>query len=127
LPWDGDSGHLEGDIAAVADDLCADLDQRRCQRAQEIADILSERMKLEPHRVGGERTARQPGWTKFQVRRNNKKLPSKNFAAAGAPNSGSPNNSAAPVANATPTPKQSTPKIIFNARQTATGSSAARL
>ena len=27
LPWDGDLGHLEGDIAAVADDLCADLDQ----------------------------------------------------------------------------------------------------
>jgi hypothetical protein len=26
-PWDGDLGHLEGDIAAVADDLCADLDQ----------------------------------------------------------------------------------------------------
>ena len=73
LPWDGD---LEGDIAAVADDLCADLDQllsearqrpvldrlRRCQRAQEI---VGERMKLEPYRVGGERLARQPGWTKF--------------------------------------------------------------
>jgi hypothetical protein len=56
LPWDGDLGHLEGDIAAVADDLCADLDQllfearqrpvldrlRRCQRAQEIAEIVGE-------------------------------------------------------------------------------------
>jgi hypothetical protein len=25
LPWDGDLGHLEGDIAAVADDLLAKL------------------------------------------------------------------------------------------------------
>src|SRR5256884_5220907 len=73
LPWDGDLGHLEDDIAAVADDLRADLDQlflqtrqrpildrlRRRQRAQEIAEIVGERMKLEPHRVGGERSARQ--------------------------------------------------------------------
>jgi hypothetical protein len=27
MPWDGDLGHLKGDIAAVADDLRADLDQ----------------------------------------------------------------------------------------------------
>src|SRR3977135_404343 len=68
LPWDGDLGHLEGDIAAVADDLGADLDQlllqacqrpflnglRRRQRAQEVAEIVGECMKLEPHRVGGE-------------------------------------------------------------------------
>jgi len=27
LPWDGDLGHLEGDIAAVAHDFRADLDQ----------------------------------------------------------------------------------------------------
>ena len=74
MPWDGDLGHLEGDIAAVADDLRADLDQLllqarqrpvldrlgRRQRAQEIAEIVGERMKLEPHRVGGERPARQP-------------------------------------------------------------------
>jgi hypothetical protein len=53
----------------VADDLCADLDQllfearqrpvldrlRRCQRAQEIVEIVGERMKLEPHCVGRER------------------------------------------------------------------------
>src|SRR5262249_5946440 len=73
LPWDGDLAHLEGDITAVADDLRADLDQlvlqgrqrpvldrlRRRQRAQEIAEVVGERMKLEPHRVGGERSARQ--------------------------------------------------------------------
>ena len=27
MPWDGDLGHLEGDVAAVADDLGADFDQ----------------------------------------------------------------------------------------------------
>jgi len=27
MPWDGDFGHLEGDIAAVAHHLGADLDQ----------------------------------------------------------------------------------------------------
>src|SRR5258705_12355515 len=73
LPRDGDLGHLEDDIAAVADDLRADLDQlflqtrqrpvhdrlRRRQRAQEIAEVVGERMKLEPYRVGGERSARQ--------------------------------------------------------------------
>src|SRR5262249_2217694 len=31
----------------------------RRQRAQEIAEVVGERMKLEPHRVGGERSARQ--------------------------------------------------------------------
>src|SRR5262249_41468845 len=74
LPWDGDLGHLEDNIAAVAHYLRADLDQlvlqtrqrpvldrlRRRQRAQEIAEIVGERMKLEPHRVGGKRSARQP-------------------------------------------------------------------
>ena len=73
-PRHGDLGHLEGDIAAVADDLRADLDQLllqarqrpvldrlgRRQRAQEVAEIVGERMKLEPHGVGGERPARQP-------------------------------------------------------------------
>ena len=58
----------------VAHDLCADLDQlvlqarqrpvfdrlRRRQRAQEISEIVGERMKLKSHRVGGERPARQP-------------------------------------------------------------------
>src|SRR4029450_11088998 len=73
LPWDGDLRHLEDDIAAVAADFRADLDQlflqtrqrpvldrlRRRQRAQEIAEVVGERMKLEPHRVGGDRWARQ--------------------------------------------------------------------
>ena len=57
----GDFGHLEGDIAAMAHDLRADLDQlflrarqrpvldrlRGRQRAQEIAEIIGERVKLE--------------------------------------------------------------------------------
>src|SRR6266699_1167795 len=74
LPWDGDLGHLEGDIAAVAHDLRADLDQlllqarqrpildrlRCCKRAEKVAKIIGERMKLEPHGVGRERSARQP-------------------------------------------------------------------
>jgi hypothetical protein len=33
---------------------------RRRQRAQEIAEIVDERMKLEPHGVGCKRSARQP-------------------------------------------------------------------
>ena len=71
LQWDGDLGHLERDVVAVADDLRADLDQLLlqarqrpvldrfgcCQRAQEVAEIVGERMKLEPNRVGGERPA----------------------------------------------------------------------
>jgi hypothetical protein len=73
LPCDGDLGHLEDNIAAVAHDFRTDLDQlvlqtrqrpvvdrlRRRQRAQEIAEVVGERMKLEPHRIGGERSARQ--------------------------------------------------------------------
>jgi hypothetical protein len=53
-------GHLGGDIAAVADDLRADLDQLlfqagqrpvldrfgRRQRAKEVADIVGESVKL---------------------------------------------------------------------------------
>ena len=53
LPCDGDLGHLEDDVAAVAHHLRADLDQivlqgrqrpvldrlRRRQRAQEIAEV----------------------------------------------------------------------------------------
>jgi hypothetical protein len=59
--------------AAVAHYLRADLDQlvlqtrqrpvldrlRRRQRAQEIAEVVGEGMKLEPHRVGRECSARQ--------------------------------------------------------------------
>src|SRR5262245_34809077 len=68
-----DLGHLEDNIAAMAHYLRADLDQlvlqgrqrpvldrlRRRQRAQEIAEVVGERMKLQPHRIGGERSARQ--------------------------------------------------------------------
>jgi hypothetical protein len=67
----GDLFHLEGDVAAVTDDLPADLDQllfearqrpildwlERRQRAQEIAGIIGERMKLKANRIGRERTA----------------------------------------------------------------------
>ena len=67
-------GHLEGDIAAVADDLRADLDQLllqagqrpvldrlgRRQGAQEVAEIVGERVKLEPDGVGREPSASQP-------------------------------------------------------------------
>ena len=67
LPWNGDLGHLEDEIATVADDLRASLDQLllqarqrpildrlgRRQRAQEIAEIVGERMKLwRPWRAG---------------------------------------------------------------------------
>ena len=59
LPRDGDLGHLEDNIAAVAHHLRADLDQLflqtrqrpvldrlgRRQRAQEIAEVVGERMK----------------------------------------------------------------------------------
>ena len=61
-------------MAAVAHHLRADLDQllpqarqrpildrfRRCQGAQKIAEIVGERMKLEPNDIGSERPARQP-------------------------------------------------------------------
>ena len=67
----GDLGHLEGDIAAVAHDLRANLDEflfearqrpildwfGRRQRAQEVAEIVGQRMKLKANRIGGERTA----------------------------------------------------------------------
>ena len=71
---DGDLGHLERDVTTVAHDLRANLDQpflesrqrpvfdrlRRRQRAQEIPEIVSQRMKLEANSVGGEGMARQP-------------------------------------------------------------------
>ena len=71
LPWDSDLGHLEDDVTAVAHDLRADLDQlllqarqrpvldrlRCCERAQEIAEIVGERMKLKPDGVRSERPA----------------------------------------------------------------------
>ena len=65
---------MEDDIASVAHHLRADLDQlllqarqrpvldrlRCCKRAEKVAKIVGERMKLEPHGVGRERPARQP-------------------------------------------------------------------
>ena len=58
----------------MAHHLRADLDQlllqarqrpvldrlRCCKRAEKVAKIVGERMKLEPHGVGRERSARQP-------------------------------------------------------------------
>jgi len=66
---DGDLGHLECDVAAVAHDLRADLDELllqarhrpifnrlwRRQRAQEIAEVVGERVKLKSNSVGRER------------------------------------------------------------------------
>ena len=64
----GDLGHLECNVAIRADDLRADLDQllpqagqrpildrlRRRQRAQEIAEIVGQRVKLKSNSVGRE-------------------------------------------------------------------------
>jgi hypothetical protein len=66
-------GHLEDNIAAVAHDFRADLDQLVLQVVSDqsligsgvasvrrkLPRVVGERMKLEPHRVGGERSARQ--------------------------------------------------------------------
>ena len=63
-----DLGHLEGDIAAMAHDLRADLDQSLAQAGQrprlrrfwhrqgahEITQVVGQRMELETHRIGGE-------------------------------------------------------------------------
>jgi len=68
---DGDLGHLEGDIAAMADDLGTNLDQLLLeagqrpvldrlgcrQGAQEIAEVVGERMKLKPYGIGREQLA----------------------------------------------------------------------
>ena len=75
LPRDRDLGHLERDVAPVADDLGADLDQllsqagqrprlrrlRHRQRAHEVAEVVGERMELEADGVGGEGATGQPG------------------------------------------------------------------
>ena len=69
LSRDGDLGHLEGDIVAVSDDLGTNLDELllqadqrpapyrlgRCQCAQEVAEVVSESMKLEPDRLDDRR------------------------------------------------------------------------
>src|SRR2546430_1204021 len=66
-----DLGHLECDVAAMADDLRANFDEllfqgrqrpvldrvRRRQGSQEVAEIVSKRMKLKANHVGGERAA----------------------------------------------------------------------
>jgi hypothetical protein len=67
-------GHLECDVAAMSNDLGADLDQllpdggqrpmlhlvRQPQGPHEVGEIVSKRMKLEPDRVVVELAARQP-------------------------------------------------------------------
>jgi hypothetical protein len=67
-------GHLERDVAAMSDDLGADLDQllpdggerpmldllRQCQGPHEVGEVVGERMKLEADRVVVELAARQP-------------------------------------------------------------------
>jgi hypothetical protein len=69
MPMGGDLGHRECDIAPVADDLRVDLahlilETRQCpiidrlgrrQSAQELAEIIGERMKLEAEGVRGDR------------------------------------------------------------------------
>src|SRR6266516_253994 len=66
-----DLGHLEDDVAAMAHDLGADLDQllfqarqrplldrlRQSQRPHEVGEIIGQRMKLKPDGVSGERAA----------------------------------------------------------------------
>jgi hypothetical protein len=71
LPWHRDFGHLEREIAAVAGDLGADLDELLAQAGQrprlsrrgyrqcphEVAKIVGQRMKLKADCVGGEGVA----------------------------------------------------------------------
>jgi hypothetical protein len=71
LPRHHDLGQLEGDVAAVADDLDADLDQLLAQASQrprfrrlghrerphEIANVVGQRVELNTDGVGGEGTA----------------------------------------------------------------------
>ena len=66
-----DLGHLEHDVATVADHLSADLDQLipqtrqtpplRCrwrrQGPHEVAEVVGQRMELKANRIGGEGTA----------------------------------------------------------------------
>ena len=69
MPGDGDLGHLKRDVTTVAHNLRTNLDQpllqgrhrpvfdrlRRRQRAQEITEIVGERVKLKSNSVGRER------------------------------------------------------------------------
>jgi hypothetical protein len=75
LPRHRDLGHLKRNVAAVADDLGADLDQllpqagqrprlrrlRHGEGSHEIAEIVCQGMELKANRVGGEGAARQAG------------------------------------------------------------------
>ncbi len=65
LAWDRDLGHLKGDVPAVTDRLRSDLDQlfaqrrqrslgnrlRIRQRAEEVSEVVRQRVKLEANRV----------------------------------------------------------------------------
>ncbi len=55
---DSDFRELKGDITARSHDLRADLDELVAQRAQEVAEIIGERMELEPDLVVAETVAR---------------------------------------------------------------------
>ena len=71
LPRDCDFGHVERDVADVANDLRPNLDQLLAQagqrprlsrfgdrqRAHEIAEVISERVKLQQDGIGGEGAA----------------------------------------------------------------------
>jgi len=73
-PRHRDLGQLERDVAAVADHLGADLDQLGPQRrqrlprdlvgqrqgAQQVGQVVRERVQLQPHGVGGEAVTREP-------------------------------------------------------------------
>jgi len=75
LPPHGDLGHLEGHVAAVTDDLGADLDQllpqagqrprlrglRHRQRPHEVAQVVGKSMKLKADGIPGEGATRQAG------------------------------------------------------------------
>ncbi len=54
---DSDFRELNGDITAMSHDLRADLDELVAQRAQEVAEIIGERMELEPDLVVAETVA----------------------------------------------------------------------
>ncbi len=69
MPGDGDLGHLKRNVTTVAHNLRTNLDElllqgchrpvfdrlRHRQRAQEITEIVGERVKLKSNSVGRER------------------------------------------------------------------------
>ncbi len=72
VSWDGDFCQLECGVAAMAHDLGSDFDQllaqggqrpvlnglRQGQRPQEVAEVISERMKLQANRIVAKAAAR---------------------------------------------------------------------